>query len=32
VTPPIFDVLAFLGRGEVLNRIDACLAHFSDPS
>ena len=30
VTPPIFDVLAFLGRGEVLNRIDACLGHFSE--
>jgi len=30
VTPPIFDVLAFLGRDEVLNRVDACLAHFSE--
>jgi len=30
VTPPIFDVLAFLGREEVLNRIDACAAHFAD--
>ncbi len=30
VTPPIFDVLAFLGRDTVLNRVDACLAHFAD--
>ena len=29
VTPPIFDVLAFLGREEVFNRIDACAAHFA---
>jgi glutamyl-tRNA synthetase len=30
VTPPIFDVLAFLGREEVLTRIDTCAAHFAD--
>jgi len=30
VTPPIFDVLAFLGREEVLTRIDTCVAHFAD--
>lgn len=28
VTPPIFDVLAFLGREETLARIARCLAHF----
>lgn len=26
VTPPIFDVLALLGRGETLARIEACVA------
>lgn len=28
VTPPIFDVLAFLGRDETLERIKRCVAHF----
>ena len=29
VTPSIYEVLAFLGREEVLARIAACEAHFA---
>jgi len=32
VTPPIGDTLAFIGRGEVLNRLESCLVAFSTNS